>query len=49
MFKIINIIIIYLIPFVPKRIIKIFAKDYVAGITINESLKIVKHWDFKSN
>ena len=42
MFKIINIIIIYLIPFVPKRIIKIFAKDYVAGITINESLKIVK-------
>ena len=42
MFKIINIIIIYLIPIVPKSIIKIFAKDYVAGTTIKESLQIVK-------
>ena len=43
MFKIINIIIIYLIPIVPKRIIEIFAKEYVAGTTIDKSLEIVRN------
>ena len=42
MFKIINSIIILLIPFIPKSLIRIFAKQYVAGTTIKESLSIVK-------
>ena len=42
MFKILNYIIIYIIPFIPKSVIKIFANPYVAGTTIEESLKIVK-------
>ena len=43
MFKIINIIIIHLIPIIPKSIIKVFAKNYVAGITIREAIKIVRN------
>ncbi len=42
MFKIINSIIILLIPIIPKSLIRIFAKQYVAGTTIKESLSIVK-------
>tara|TARA_Y100001970_G_scaffold51417_1_gene65070 strand:- start:1149 stop:2042 length:894 start_codon:yes stop_codon:yes gene_type:complete len=43
MFKIINILIIHLISIIPKSIIKIFAKNYVAGITIREAIKIVRN------
>ena len=42
MFKIINFLIIYLVSAIPKPIIKVFAKQYVAGTTIDESLGIVK-------
>ena len=42
MFKIINSIIILLIPIIPKSLIRIFANQYVAGTTIKESLSIVK-------
>lgn len=43
MFKIINFLIIYLVSAIPKTIIKVFAKQYVAGTTIDESLSIVKN------
>ena len=42
MFKILNYVIIHVIQFIPKSIIKIFANPYVAGTTIEESLKIIK-------
>ncbi len=42
MFKIINSIIMLVLPIIPKSLIKIFARQYVAGTTIKESLAIVK-------
>ena len=42
MFKIINLIIILVLPIIPKSLIRIFARQYVAGTSITESLAIVK-------
>ena len=42
MYKTFNYIISTLIPIIPKSIIKIFARRYIAGITINDAMNTVK-------
>jgi len=42
MFKIINNIILFVLPIIPKFIIKLFANKYIAGTKTNDALNVIK-------